>query len=1033
MSGRREDEDDGVPAAQRGLSSALTTEETLRDPRDLAIGHRAIQRGYLDRKQAFSCLEEAERRVLPLLEVARERGLLSPRQAEELAASSEILETRQGSQRLKAPPERAQLPAPGDRIGGYQVIRELGRGAMGVVYEARRGDRRFALKLLSADFETHPDLALRFEREAQSLAAVDQHPNVVRIYSFQREPKPFFALEFIEGESLAEQLEREGALPLDRALEIAVQLARALAHVHRAGIIHRDLKPGNVLLRREDDAPLLSDFGLMRRADLESLTQAGDMVGTPAYMAPEQIRADKASLSPATDLWALGALLYRMTTGRLPFAEPSLIALARKILHESPAPPSSLNPSLPRSLDALIERAMKKKAAERSTSLDAFAEACEALRFEDAIPAQPTKRYPRSRLAFGLVLAGLSLIGGFTMIERRRAATEQAQFDGARSLWGRALLDLERDRLALLGGALLAFASDDQSARELCVERSRELRDSAALLDDLHARLGRSEQASAGAARSQRAVELSQLRRRSRVWLSFGLAPGLVVGLRDDGYLALSRQLREGQHEALLGATSEALHAGGDALVAYARVAALTRAGRHRHALEELSELPAIDGLRDDVARLAQRCLSLDLVDGLFDPKRGRGSLKRGLSKLSDASVGGEDQGACWRRLEAQTKEAFEAHADNPAARGMAFARLHELQASEPQLPLPPENVALHVEAARHQLAQDREADAFMHYLAAQRLDPRFELPVSFSTQELITRMFNSGQERLVKLFELVVVATRAGFKYPFISDSWLERLERDQVLTKALKERPGDPTLCWFRGQLWPTDGLDKQKPERYRRALEANIRDLNVVVAAAKFNPSLRAKALTLRIDFKLSLARSAPLTDSERAACFDDLERAERLPHPQPDEIGLLRFDLLRGALPATEPLDLLEELSRSMALLEDRYQRYTEGRLGDGRLPNQELDPLPLMDYKTRRVRRLIRRSILLRQLDRPIEALSAAKECLKLRTGPLEVEEAALCLLACQRYDELRALTERYPRALANPLIKSALERGAGDR
>ena len=257
----------------------------------------------------------------------------------------------------------------GRRIGAFTVTRELGRGGMGVVLEARGDDgARVALKLLLEAATPSERAAKRFAREAEALAALD-HGNIVRLVAASPagETPPWLAMEFVEGRDL-EQLLGTGEVDAARAATAVEQVARGIAHAHRRGVVHRDLKPANILVRSEDGRALVTDFGLARGEAWEQLTRTGTMVGTIPYMAPEQVRGQKV-VGPAADVWALGAILYRCLTGRAPFVAESPMALAAAISKEPVEPPSRLEPRVPPDLEATCLACLRKDPQERPTAM----------------------------------------------------------------------------------------------------------------------------------------------------------------------------------------------------------------------------------------------------------------------------------------------------------------------------------------------------------------------------------------------------------------------------------------------------------------------------------------------------------------------------------------------------------------------------------------------------------------------------------------------------------------------------------------
>ena len=265
----------------------------------------------------------------------------------------------------------------GERVGPYRLLRQLGQGGMGSVYAARHeqlGAVR-ALKLLPPDADA--ELVRRFEREGQALAAIDGHPHLVRVHELAADgPRRYMVMDLLEGRDLRRRLNEEGPLPWDEAAALVRDLALALAHAHARGVLHRDVKPANVVFDQRG-APVLVDFGLARVQDAASLSQSGQLLGTPAYMAPEQVRGSREGLGPASDVYGLGALLYACLTGRAPF-EGTLLEVLTCVLQRPPTPPRRLRPEVPAALEAVCLRALAKRPEERPPDCEALAAELEA-------------------------------------------------------------------------------------------------------------------------------------------------------------------------------------------------------------------------------------------------------------------------------------------------------------------------------------------------------------------------------------------------------------------------------------------------------------------------------------------------------------------------------------------------------------------------------------------------------------------------------------------------------------------------------
>jgi hypothetical protein len=282
--------------------------------------------------------------------------------------------------------ESMKLPT---KVGDYELIEELGRGGMGVVFRARQISlsREVAVKMiLRGRLASESDLQ-RFLAEAAATARLE-HPNIVPVYEVgDVDGRPFFSMQLVEGETLAQRV-ADSPLPQRQSAEIVATIARAIGFAHQRGVLHRDVKPSNILIS-PDGTPMITDFGLAKRVDVEAdLTRSGMLVGTPAYMSPEQAGGRGNLVGPGSDIYSLGCVLYFALTGRGPFVAESPMEMVMQVIEQDPTPPRTLRENLDRDLEMIVVRCLQKPIDLRYQTAAALADDLDAYLTDEKIAAR---------------------------------------------------------------------------------------------------------------------------------------------------------------------------------------------------------------------------------------------------------------------------------------------------------------------------------------------------------------------------------------------------------------------------------------------------------------------------------------------------------------------------------------------------------------------------------------------------------------------------------------------------------------------
>ena len=330
----------------------------------------------------------------------------------ELQGALGMLDDGSETAKIGTPCAEDATHSPPRRFGNYELLEEIARGGMGVVYKARqRGlNRIVAVKMILVERFAGKQSVQRFGGEAAA-AGVLHHPNIVAIHEIGlHEGQHFFSMDYVEGQNLA-QLVAQRPLPAPQAARYVQRIAEAVHYAHEQGILHRDLKPSNVLIEAATDQPRITDFGLAKRLREQSeirnpkseidLTVSGQVLGSPSFMPPEQASRGRGKVGRPSDVFGLGGILYFLLTARAPFQGESLEATISQVLNTEPVPPRLLNPSLPRDLETICLKCLEKEPARRYATAQALAD--ELGRFLDDKPilARPSADRRRSGAGAG--------------------------------------------------------------------------------------------------------------------------------------------------------------------------------------------------------------------------------------------------------------------------------------------------------------------------------------------------------------------------------------------------------------------------------------------------------------------------------------------------------------------------------------------------------------------------------------------------------------------------------------------------------
>lgn len=891
----------------------------------------------------------------------------------------------------------ANLPKVGELFDGYEIVRLLGKGGMGAVFLARHSGADYALKIIITD---NPSALKRFEREALAAAAVDSHANVVRIHKFAFfNGVPYLLLDFIEGRGLDDIIKDQAPMSAERSLAILKPIAEALDFMHQRGIVHRDLKPANVLIRDDDKRPLLTDFGLAKAADSEALTKSTDVIGTPQYMAPEQAGSEHDQVGVHSDVWALGVMLYEMTSGERPFKGETMLQIAKQVMFEEPRPLRELKPELPEAISVIVEHCLQKEPKHRLKSAGQFARDCELFLAGEPISSvrlswlqrkqRSMKRQYGKRVfviagLFLLVLAGFGLaIPSYLQYEAARQARQQSLIEA----WNQVTDKLEPFRkrpLVFSSLTIMKAAQIDNLWPERLKLDFETLQNQAREFDQDY----------------QNFLILSQSQR-DMAWIDKDkdrdLLIVLVLACHKQGSAETTRNkglrlfttalalLRAGEttkaeraFETLSRKTSKL------ALLGQVGLASQALSGkRWKDAKARFEALRKRDSLSRIIEPMFQLCLQQNSILELFaEAKQPRATenllrtIDQAILLLSEA-----ERVNFWKQWNARLAKALadqKRDSESLTTLSLVYENVKKASLKRTEIRSPPLTGPVHKALAKRALDKDLLPEALFHYLKAKRIDPKSELPSRFLPSRLNGLVLQIGtlgagskdkRKNLKRCLDILLSVSRAGIYVPVAHAALLRSIFNEGLLNEAVSQNPDDPIPLFYRGQVTVDPEEDARDYKAGLRHAQRALRDLNEAIRLShRMSRSLLAvayaqrgywhcKGETLRIlaGGKSSQDKKANMTafNNARRDCQQALEVGL---HPRPDKIWELIARIEgkyknRGFVNAVIDKQVWLTASRAwIKALEDRRRRTESGTLDQGRPFGAEMVSLGSSQYR-----------------------------------------------------------------------------------
>jgi serine/threonine protein kinase len=1015
--------------------------DSFQPMRDAALRDIIIEMGFLSRDQAWSTFEQARGSQQSLWLVLQAQSRLSAEQFQAalsfLADSGVSVEgnstlTSVGRSSFTA----SSLPQVGDIIEGYGVLRLIGKGGMGAVYEVVKNQARYALKVI---FSNDDGQLLRFEREAQSLAAMRNHSNIVHIHSYSRHGKfPFLIQDYIEGQSLAESLEAGQKFDENQAIEIILKVARALSVVHEEGYVHRDLKPANILIREQDGELFLTDFGLVKIIGDHQLTKSSDVIGTPHYMAPEQFEGRNTEIKPSTDVWALGVLFYRLLTGLKPFVGPSAVELLVQVCTLEPKHLTDLC-DVSSDLEAIVMHALQKESAMRYQSAEAFAQDCErfltghrikassATHFR-AFPARILRRFGQLSILFFATMSVLmiaAIIGiAWLWQNNREKDAQRAKLQGARTH----LFDVVKKQRSTFGKHIakhLVERFEGFSEHDLLSSpKSSQCRIN--LATQLHMKAFQSVFKKAREGGYQKVAEDicdTRNRRKVRQWVRFVVSCEQILS-----HLPLSNdktRLPATYRDFLRGL--KALDAKDWDLAAelfedvsqqkqlkpLALLASALAMSGSRQWTEMERKLGALSDFADYeyISKILLKAIRIRiLVQSAISPKTTVLELRKSLLALEKRlDLRGED---LWFKLNNRLQIGFNQHAARNSLKKTrrTWLRLELLERAFDRFRCPIPTPDLCLLLAKDAKEKAEKARTFRFYILLKAQKANYTIPEGVSVRDQMRLSANVFNKITVEdVFKLALAASRVGYYVIRFDEKRFAALRKKKVLELAVMKAPRDPYAKFWRALSTPEIfEVNSGEELAYLELLNQAKEDLDFVLSRPNVHAIYRCQALELRAfcvwkQSKL-LNRVIPIQ-----AISVDFKNSLRGPHPEPDRVYLAQFLLEKSVVPTKQSI---ERLDLAALWLRRRFKQCEHVLQGKPAIENRDLYPLLPVAFANQLAGVFNSKAVFLDRLGESGKALEAINKALRLRVKNKRIISSALIILTkLGRAKEARALLD----------------------